>query len=99
MQAGAKKSKKKKEDEEEVQIEVTAKLGGIGVTVTSLDGDLSHIIVGGKCLNPLSSILAQGKYYSTALICQEKNVVVLEVIYQFNSQRKVPVLRSDKLPW
>lgn len=52
LQAGAKKSKNKKEDEEEVQIEVTAKLGGIGVTVTSLDGDLSHIIVGGKCINP-----------------------------------------------
>lgn len=32
-----------------MQIEVIAKLGGIGVTVTSLEGDLSHIIVGGRC--------------------------------------------------
>lgn len=47
-QAVAPKGKKKKDDKDEIQIEVTAKLGGIGVTVTSVDGDLSHVIVGGK---------------------------------------------------
>ena len=51
-QAALRKSKKRKDEQEEVQIEVTAKLGGIGVTVTSVDGDLSHIIVGGRCLLP-----------------------------------------------
>ena len=47
-QALAPKGKKKKGDKDEIQIEVTAKLGDIGVTVTSVDGDLSHIIVGGE---------------------------------------------------
>lgn len=47
-QAIAPKGKKKKDDKDEIQIEVTAKLGGIGVTVTSVGGDLSHVIVGGK---------------------------------------------------
>ena len=42
------KGKKKKDGKDEIQIEVTAKLGGIGVTVTSVGGDLSHIIVGGE---------------------------------------------------
>lgn len=42
------KGKKKKDGKDEIQIEVTARLGGIGVTVTSVDGDLSHIIVGGE---------------------------------------------------
>ena len=42
------KGKKKKDGKDEIQIEVKAKLGGIGVTVTSIDGDLSHIIVGGE---------------------------------------------------
>lgn len=42
------KGKKKKDDKDQIQIEVTAKLGGIGVTVTSVEGDLSHIIVGGE---------------------------------------------------
>ena len=46
--AAAQKSRKKREDDEEVQIEVTAKLGGIGVTVTSVEGDLSHVVVGGR---------------------------------------------------
>ena len=54
VQAVLWKSKKKKDEQEEVQIEVTAKLGRIGVTVTSVDGDLSHIIVGGRCLRPSS---------------------------------------------
>ena len=48
-QTVAQKGKMKKGDQEEVHIEVTAKLGVIGVTVTSLEGDLSHIIVGGRC--------------------------------------------------
>ena len=47
-QVAERKSKKKKEDDEVVQIEVTAKLGGIAVTVTSVEGDLSHIIIGGN---------------------------------------------------
>ncbi|KAL9987728.1 hypothetical protein ACROYT_G002079 [Oculina patagonica] len=46
-QAITPKGKKKKDDKDEIQIEVTARLGGIGVTVTSVDGDLSHVIVGG----------------------------------------------------
>ena len=48
FQALVPKGKKKKDDKDEIQIEVTAKLGGIGVTVTSVEGDLSHIIVGGE---------------------------------------------------
>ena len=42
------KGKKKKGGKDEIQIKVTANLEGIGVTVTSVDGDLSHIIVGGE---------------------------------------------------
>ena len=42
------KGKKKKDGKDEIQIEVTANLGGIGVTVTSVNGDLTHIIVGGE---------------------------------------------------
>ena len=42
------KGKKKKDGKDEIQLEVTAKLGEIGVTVTSVDGDLTHIIVGGE---------------------------------------------------
>ena len=49
-QEAERKSKKKKEDDEVVQVEVTAKLGGIAVTVTSVEGDLSHIIIGGNYL-------------------------------------------------
>jgi len=51
-QVAERKSKKKKEDDEVVQIEVTAKLGGIAVTVTSVEGDLSHIIIGGNYSGP-----------------------------------------------
>ena len=47
-QAVSPKGKKKKDDKDEIQIEVKAKLGGIGVTVTSVEGDLSHVKVGGK---------------------------------------------------
>lgn len=47
-QVAERKNNKKKEDDEVVQIEVTAKLGAIAVTVTSLEGDLSHIIIGGN---------------------------------------------------
>jgi len=47
-QAIVPKGKKKKDDKDEIQIEVKAKLGQIGVTVTSVDGDLSHVIVGGE---------------------------------------------------
>ena len=50
FQALVPKGKKKKDDKDEIQIEITAKLGGIGVTVTSVEGDLSHIIVGGESL-------------------------------------------------
>ena len=42
------KGKKKKDNKDGIQIEVTAKLGGIGVTVTSVEGDLIHVIVGGE---------------------------------------------------
>ena len=60
-QVAERKSKKKKEDDEVVQVEVTAKLGGIAVTVTSVKGDLSHIIIGGNYLglfflNKLTSV-------------------------------------------
>lgn len=60
-QEAERKSKKKKEDDEVVQVEVTAKLGGIAVTVTSVEGDLSHIIIGGNYLglfflNKLTSV-------------------------------------------
>ena len=41
------KGKKKKDSKDEIQIEVTTKLGGINVTVTSVEGDLTHVIVGG----------------------------------------------------
>lgn len=44
------KGKKTKGDKDEIQIEVTAKLGGIDATVTSVEGDFSHIVVGGKGL-------------------------------------------------
>ena len=47
-QEAERKSKKKKEDDEVVQIKVTAKLGGIAVTVTSVEGDFSHIIIAGN---------------------------------------------------
>ena len=42
------KGKKKKDIKDEIQIEVTAKLGGIDVTVTSVEGDLTHVIIGGE---------------------------------------------------
>ena len=42
------KGKKKKDIKDEIQIEVTAKLGGIHVTVTSVEGDLTHVIIGGE---------------------------------------------------
>ena len=42
------KCKKNKDSKDEIQIEVTAKLGGIGVTVTSVEGDLTHVIIGGE---------------------------------------------------
>ena len=52
------KGKKKKEDsKDEIQIEMTAKLGGIDVTVTSVEGDLTHVIVGGEGL--FTSLLTQ----------------------------------------
>ena len=44
----APKGKKKKDGKDEIQIEVTAKLGGIDVTVTSVEGDLTHVIIGGE---------------------------------------------------
>lgn len=47
-QAIVPKRKKKNDGKDEIQIEVTAKLRGIGVTVTSVEGDFSHIIVGGE---------------------------------------------------
>ncbi|XP_068741113.1 intermembrane lipid transfer protein VPS13A-like [Montipora capricornis] len=43
----ARQIRKKENNGEEVQVKVTAKLGGIGVTVTSTVGELSHIIIGG----------------------------------------------------
>ena len=46
----APKGKKKKDGKDEIQIEVTAKLGGIGVTVTSVEGDLTHVFIGGEGL-------------------------------------------------
>ena len=51
------KGKEKKDIKDEIQIEVTAKLGGIGVTVTSVEGDLTHVIVGGEGL--FTSLLTQ----------------------------------------
>ena len=42
------KGTKKKDSKDEIQIEVTAKLSGIDVTVTSVEGDLTHVIIGGK---------------------------------------------------
>ena len=42
------KGKKKRDSKDEIQIEVTAKLGGIDVTVTSVEGDLTHVIIGGE---------------------------------------------------
>ena len=47
-QVAERKNNKKKEDDEVVQIEVTAKLGAIAVTVTSVEGDFSLIIIGGN---------------------------------------------------
>ena len=44
----APKDKEKKDSKDEIQIEVTAKLGGIDVTVTSVEGDLTHVIIGGE---------------------------------------------------
>ena len=44
----APKGKKNKDGKDEIQIEVTAKLGGIDVTVTSVEGDLTHVIIGGE---------------------------------------------------
>ena len=44
----APKDKEKKDGKDEIQIEVTAKLGGIDVTVTSVEGDLTHVIIGGE---------------------------------------------------
>ena len=46
----APKGKKKKDGKDEIQIEVTAKLGGIGVTVTSVERDLTHAFIGGEGL-------------------------------------------------
>ncbi|XP_022794312.1 vacuolar protein sorting-associated protein 13A-like [Stylophora pistillata] len=40
------KGTKKKDSKDEIQIEVTAKLSGIDVTVTSVEGDLTHVIIG-----------------------------------------------------
>ena len=51
------KGKKKKDSKDEIQIEVTTKLGGINVTVTSVEGDLTHVIVGGEGL--FTSLLTQ----------------------------------------
>ena len=42
------KGKKKRDGKDEIQIEVTAKLEGIDVTVTSVEGDLTHVIIGGE---------------------------------------------------
>ena len=42
------KGKEKKDSKDEIQIEVTAKLEGIDVTVTSVEGDLTHVIIGGE---------------------------------------------------
>ena len=42
------KGKEKKDSKDEIQIEVIAKLGGIDVTVTSVEGDLTHVIIGGE---------------------------------------------------
>ena len=44
------KGKEKKDSKDEIQIEVTAKLGGIDVTVTSVEGDLTHVFIGGEGL-------------------------------------------------
>ena len=44
----APKGKTKKDSKDEIQIEVIAKLGGIHVTVTSVEGDLTHVIIGGE---------------------------------------------------
>ena len=46
----APKGKTKKDSKDEIQIEVTAKLGGIHVTVTSVEGDLTHVFIGGEGL-------------------------------------------------
>ena len=46
----APKGKTKKDSKDEIQIEVTAKLGGIDVTVTSVEGDLTHVFIGGEGL-------------------------------------------------
>ena len=51
------KGKKKRDGKDEIQIEVTAKLGGIDVTVTSVEGDLTHVFIGGEGL--FSCLLAQ----------------------------------------
>ena len=51
------KGKKNKDSKNEIQIEVTTKLGGINVTVTSVEGDLAHVIVGGEGL--FTSLLTQ----------------------------------------
>ena len=46
----APKGKTKKDSKDEIQIEVTAKLGGIDVTVTSVEGDLTRVFIGGEGL-------------------------------------------------
>ena len=51
------KGKKKRDGKDEIQIEVTAKLGGIDVTVTSVEGDLTHVFIGGEGL--FSCLLTQ----------------------------------------
>ena len=45
---GTVSKKSKKEEAESVQMELKAKLGGIFLVVSSADGDLTNIIVGGK---------------------------------------------------
>ena len=55
----ARQIRKKENNGEEVQVKVTAKLGGIGVTVTSTVGEFSHIIIGGRIHNYL--FLIKGK--------------------------------------
>ena len=58
------KGKKKKDSKDEIQIEVTTKLGGINVTVTSVEGDLTNVIVGGEGL--FTSLLT---HFSLRVVC------------------------------
>ena len=72
----APKGKTKKDSKDEIQIEVTAKLGGIDVTVTSVEGDLTHVFIGGEGLFSFNTVLQKAKGCLHLSWLKNRNLVV-----------------------